>query len=99
MQADLTSNNTEGTKSTNHSNNSSIKGTFASEEESIDKPKKAKKKTKDNEDMKFQQQINSQLDLDEQALIDQMNASNMVALAMIEKEKENQQIQDQLHES
>jgi septal ring factor EnvC (AmiA/AmiB activator) len=28
-----------------------------------------------------------------------MNASNMVAQAMIEKEKENQVIQDQLHES
>jgi hypothetical protein len=29
------------------------------------------------------------MDLDEQALIDQMNASNMVAQALIEKEKEN----------
>jgi hypothetical protein len=41
IQADLTSNNTEGTKSTNHSNSSSAKGVIIEEE--VEKPRKSKK--------------------------------------------------------
>ena len=36
--------------------------------------------------------------MDEQALIDQMNASNMVAQALIDKEKEHQATLDLLQE-
>jgi hypothetical protein len=46
------------------------------------KKKKAKTETTDDEEMKFQQ-INSQLEMEEMQMREQMKASNMVAEAII----------------
>lgn len=67
--------------------------------------KKSKNKHGVQEQMNFD---NRQLELDEQAMIDQMNASNMVAAAIIDKEKDiarmqveidklNDQLKEQQH--
>ena len=84
LSADVNTGSNDGlTEGTTASNRSSLK----TDDELPDKKPKSKKRVKEQEDI---QANNSQFELDEQALIDQMKASNMVAEAIIEKEKENQ---------